>query len=141
MILMEKGKKPQKVKKTGCVSKKKTELYTRDRQQVRVGQTLYWWEKWSDTVLQFTVGAWHDGKSSDLYFAEPWMNANLPAWVNMQGRGGAGVYPKDEDNVYAFFLVRETWADLDLLLESRLQWYTRLIKKTPAPVKTEVRYL
>ena len=130
---MKKKNSPRK----GCLSKKAVEIYTRDKHGIYVGQKLYWWNPHHEQIVEFRVSAWHDGKTSDLYFSR--QDSSGPAWVNMRGRGGAGVYPSVETSVYSFFPARETWADLEALLEARERYYTKLIRQT-TPIKQSTRY-
>lgn len=103
--------------KTGCLSKTKVTLKTKDKHKIYVGQQLFYWTEIPDRIISFKVGAWHNGKSSqlledrddDVYF------------VDVSGYGGCGVYPDYEDNYFRFYLTRYLYASLDNLLADRIK--------------------
>lgn len=118
--------KTKKKLKTGCLSKTKITLKTKDNQKIFVGQQLYYWTGIvDDKIISFKVGAWHNGKSSQLLEDRD----DDGYFVNVSGRGGCGVYPDYEDNCFTFYQTRYLYARRDNLLAHRKNTFKREIKR------------
>lgn len=119
------------MKNPGCISRKKVALKTRDGVEVQTGQRLYFWEEGAE-VLEFRASAWNDGRTADLHFRK----RKKPAYFNIEGTGGSGVYPRGEWNIYARFPVKNVWKNLDKLIEFRRKHYMKLANHKPKVVRT-----
>lgn len=113
--------------KTGCLSKTKVTLKTKDNKKIYVGQQLYYWTGIvDDKIISFNVGAWHNGKSSQLL--ENWSTSRNGYFVDVSGYGGCGVYPDYETNCFIFYPIRYLYESLDNLLANRKKTLKQQIK-------------
>lgn len=118
--------KTKKKLKTGCLSKTKVTLKTKDNHKIFVRQQLYYWTGIiDDKIISFKVGAWHNGKSSQLLEDRD----DHGYFVNVSGYGGCGVYPDYEDNCFRFYQTRYLYASIDNLLARRKRLFNIEIKR------------
>lgn len=118
--------KTKKKLKTGCLSKTKVTLKTKDNEKIFVGQQLYYWTGIvDDKIISFKVGAWHNGKTSQLLEDRD----DHGYFVDVSGRGGCGVYPDYEDNCFTFYQIRYLYARRDNLLANRKKTLEQEIKR------------
>lgn len=97
---------------------------TKDGVEIKKGMKLYWAD--FAVVKEFTVNCWNDGKTGNLDFRQNKCDAYF---VNVRGRGGAGVYTKQHRNVYSFIPMRECFKDLNKAKEYLASHFEKLAKK------------
>jgi len=83
------------------LSKNKVKIRTCDGHIIRKGDFVYHIYL-GNPITKIKVKAWHDGREAYPGLLKEFGRYSKDYCVSMKGRGGKGVYPWDEDNIFSF---------------------------------------